>query len=77
MNKVLIKNTISNENGNLFDKSLLVKLKQNPNRVRDLIRHKIVINLPDKDDEAQKVINSIKEINYESFRDIKWYETKI
>ena len=42
--------------------SLLVKLKQNPNQAKDLIQHKRVINLPDEDDEAQKVINNIKEI---------------
>lgn len=41
--------------------SLLVKLKQNPKQLKDLIRHKIVINLPEEESEAQKVINSIKE----------------
>lgn len=39
--------------------SLFVKLKQNPKQAKDLIRHKRVIVLPD--DEAQKVINSIKD----------------
>ena len=41
--------------------SLLVKLKQNPKQAKDLIRHKRVINLPEEDCEAQKIINSIKE----------------
>ena len=41
--------------------SLLVKLKQNPEQAKDLIRHKRVINLPEEESEAQKVINSIKE----------------
>lgn len=41
--------------------SLLVKLKQNPKQAKDLIQHKIVINLPDEDNEAQKVINSINQ----------------
>ena len=39
--------------------SLLIKLKQNQKQAKDLIRHKRVIVLPDEDDEAQKVINSI------------------
>ena len=43
--------------------SLLVKLKQNPKQAKDLILHKRVINLPEEDDEAQKVINSINEDN--------------
>ena len=43
--------------------SLLVKLKQNPKQAKDLIRHKRVVNLPEEDDEAQKVINSINEDN--------------
>ena len=41
--------------------SLLAKLKQNPKQAKDLIRHKRVINLPEEDCEAQKIINSIKE----------------
>ena len=41
--------------------SLLAKLKQNPKQAKDLIRHKRVINLPEEDEEAQKIINSIKE----------------
>ena len=41
--------------------SLLIKLKQNPKQAKDLIRHKRVINLPEEDCEAQKIINSIKE----------------
>ena len=43
--------------------SLLVKLRQNPKQAKDLIRHKRVINLPDEESEAQKVINSINEDN--------------
>lgn len=43
--------------------SLLVKLKQNPKQAKDLILHKRVINLPDEESEAQKVINSINEDN--------------
>ena len=43
--------------------SLLAKLKQNPKQAKDLIRHKRVIDLPDEDDEAQKVINSINQNN--------------
>ena len=41
--------------------SLLIKLKQNPKQTKDLIRHKRVIDLPEEESEAQKVINSIKE----------------
>ena len=41
--------------------SLLAKLKQNTKQAKDLIRHKRVINLPEEDCEAQKIINSIKE----------------
>ena len=41
--------------------SLLVKLKQNPKQLKDLIRHKRVIDLPEEEREAQKIINSIKE----------------
>ena len=40
--------------------SLLVKLKQNPKQAKDLIRHKRVIDLPEEESEAQKIINSIK-----------------
>lgn len=40
--------------------SLLAKLKQNPKQAKDLIRHKRVINLPDEDEEAQKIINKYK-----------------
>ena len=43
--------------------SLLVKLRQNPKQAKDLILHKRVINLPDEESEAQKVINSINEDN--------------
>ena len=41
--------------------SLLIKLKKNPKQAKDLIRHKRVINLPEEESEAQKVINRIKE----------------
>ena len=41
--------------------SLLAKLKQNPKQAKDLIRHKRVIDLPEEESEAQKIINSIKE----------------
>ena len=41
--------------------SLLVKLKQNPKLLKDLIRHKRIIALPEKDNKAQKLINSIKD----------------
>ena len=43
--------------------SLLIKLKQNPNQAKDLIRHKRVIDLPEEDSEAQKIINSINQDN--------------
>ena len=43
--------------------SLLVKLKQNPKQLKDLIRYKRVIVLPENHDEAQKLIDSIKEVN--------------
>ena len=40
--------------------NLHIKLKQNPKQIKDLIRHKRVIVLPENDDEAQKLIDSIK-----------------
>lgn len=43
--------------------SLLDKLKQNPKLLKDLIRHKRVIVLPQNDDEAQKLIDSIKDFH--------------
>ena len=43
--------------------SLLAKLKQNPKQAKDLIRHKRVIDLPDEDSEAKKIINSINQNN--------------
>ena len=43
--------------------SLLVKLKQNPKQVKDLIRHKRAIDLPEEESEAQKIINSINQNN--------------
>ena len=43
--------------------SLLVKLKQNPKQSKDLIRLKRVIDLPEEESEAQKVINSINQNN--------------
>ena len=56
-NNVIIATSHSKKNLN----SLLTKLKQNPKQAKDLIRHKRVIVLPDEDEEAQKIINSIKE----------------
>ena len=41
--------------------SLLVKLKQDPKHLKDLVRHKRVIDLPEEENEAQKIINSIKD----------------
>ena len=41
--------------------NLLIKLKQNPKHLKDLIRHKIVIDLPENDSEAQKLIDSIED----------------
>ena len=41
--------------------NLLVKLKQNQKYLKDLIKHKRVIVLSENDDEAQKVIDSIKD----------------
>ena len=43
--------------------SLLIKLKENPKQVKDLIRHKRVIDLPEEESEAQKIINSINQNN--------------
>ena len=43
--------------------SLLAKLKQNPEQAKDLIRHKRVIDLPEEESEAQKIINSINQNN--------------
>ena len=40
--------------------NLHIKLKQNPKQIKDLIRHRRVIVLPENDDEAQKLIDSIK-----------------
>ena len=41
--------------------NLHIKLKQNPKQIKDLIRHRRVIVLPENDDEAQKLIDSIRE----------------
>ena len=41
--------------------SLHIKLKQNTKLLKDLIRHKIVIDLPENDNEAKKLIDSIKD----------------
>ena len=65
-NNVIIDTSHSKKNLN----SLLTKLKQNPKQAKDLIRHKRVINLPDEDDEAQKVINSINQNS--TIGAIKW-----
>ena len=43
--------------------SLHIKLKQNPKLLKDLIRHKIVIDLPENDNEAKKLIDSINQNN--------------
>ena len=56
-NNIIIATSYSKKN---LD-SLLIKLKQNPKQAKDLIRHKRVIDLPEEESEAQKVINSIKE----------------
>ena len=40
--------------------SLHIKLKQNPKLLKDLIRYRRVIVLPENDDEAQKIIDSTK-----------------
>lgn len=56
-NNVII--ATSNSRSNLD--SLLIKLKQNPKLIKDLIRYKRVIVLPENDNEAQKLIDSIKE----------------
>ena len=58
-NNIIIATSHSNKN---LD-SLLAKLKQNPKQVKDLIRHKRVIDLPEEESEAQKVINSINQNN--------------
>ena len=58
-NNVII--ATSNSKKNLD--SLLAKLKQNPKQAKDLIRYKRVIDLPEEESEAQKVINSINEDN--------------
>ena len=58
-NNVIIATSYSKKN---LD-SLLVKLKQNPKQAKDLIRYKRVIDLPEEESEAQKVINSINEDN--------------
>ena len=41
--------------------SLLIKLKQNSKQLKDLIRYKRVIVLPEKGNDAQKLIDSIKD----------------
>ena len=54
--------------------SLLVKLKQNPKQAKDLIRLKRVIDLPEEESEAQKVINSINQNNITGI--IEWNKIK-
>ena len=54
--------------------SLLVKLKQNPKQAKDLIRLKRVIDLPEEESEAQKVINSINQNNITGI--IEWNQIK-
>ena len=56
-NNVIIATSHSKNNLN----NLLVKLKQNQKYLKDLIKHKRVIVLSENDDEAQKVIDSIKD----------------
>ena len=41
--------------------NLHIKLKQNPKQLKDLIRHKRVIVLPENDNEAQNLIDNIKD----------------
>ena len=41
--------------------NLLAKLKQNPKQAKDLILQKRVVDLPEEESEAEKIINSIKE----------------
>ena len=41
--------------------SLHIKLKQNPKLLKDLIRYRRVIVLPENDNEAQKLIDSVKD----------------
>ena len=40
--------------------NLHIKLKQNPKHIKDLIRYRRIIVLPENDDEAQKIIDSTK-----------------
>ena len=40
--------------------NLAIKLKQNPKQLKDLIRYKRVIVLPENDNEAQNLIDRIK-----------------
>ena len=54
--------------------SLLVKLKQNPEQAKDLIRHKRVIDLPEEESEAQKIINIINQNN--TIGSIEWSQIK-
>ena len=58
-NNIIIATSYSKKN---LD-SLLVKLKQNPEQAKDLIRHKRVIDLPEEESEAQKIINIINQNN--------------
>ena len=57
-NNVIIATSYAMNINSLY--SLYIKLKQNPKQLKDLIRHKRVIVLPENDDEAQKLIDSIK-----------------
>ena len=41
--------------------NLHIKLKQNPKQLKDLIRYKRVIVLPENDNEAQNLIDNIKD----------------
>ena len=56
-NDIIIATSLSRNNLT----NLHIKLKQNPKQLEDLIRHKRVIVLPEDDNEAQKLIDSIIE----------------
>ena len=58
-NNVIIATSYAMNINSLY--SLYIKLKQNPKQLEDLIRHKRVIVLPEDDNEAQKLIDSIME----------------
>ena len=55
-NDIIIATSLSRNNLT----NLHIKLKQNPKQIKDLIRYRRVIVLPENDDEAQKIIDSTK-----------------